>query len=485
MWRTKHNQDLIKLMEDTIDLTLYLVQEKGPLSFVFQDDSKKKYSINIGDKISCSCGGGKKEHCVHTIYVLNRIFKIPLDNELLLQLNFTDSEITKMINSRNSKTTSNKNKHYVEDNNDKIESISGKRMNLFDDITCSICQEDMYGFQNLYYCENSCGHNFHLHCLKVWSEYKIHLSDAVNCPMCRAEWTDDFKIAVMKSEKKNSRRAHRNITCKSCNRTNIKGDRIHCLTCQDFDICVECYILDKHGDHPMIVKKSQEERWMGIDSIKEYNVKTIRLSQYLIGLIPEYDTYEELEDKRCIVCKSDKASSLHLLRFKKLSCSHLIHYKCLEIVFKLIESKSNYSIDDLFNRCSTHNILIFPGLKSLGFNRVIKREIIPQDTEFVRKYGKDFNTPTSKVIFKSPKKMNKLQNGPMLVLNIEKLNFGNIEEPIKMYNNMTTKVKPLKVKDKIKIKDNNNKHIVTLPAINIQGLKVIDMKNLGYKVDII
>ena len=58
-WRKKPSEELIKLMEESIDLKLYLIHERGPLSLTFQDEQNKKYEINIGNEISCSCGGGK------------------------------------------------------------------------------------------------------------------------------------------------------------------------------------------------------------------------------------------------------------------------------------------------------------------------------------------------------------------------------------------------------------------------------------------
>ena len=91
-WRKKPSEELIKLMEESVDLKLYLIHERGPLSLTFQDEQNKKYEINIGNEISCSCGGGKIEHCAHTLFALNKIYKIPFNNPLILQLQFTNQE---------------------------------------------------------------------------------------------------------------------------------------------------------------------------------------------------------------------------------------------------------------------------------------------------------------------------------------------------------------------------------------------------------
>ena len=55
------------LLDVAQNLRLYLVQETGPTKLVIEDIQKKKFKIEIGDQIKCSCGGGLREHCVHTV----------------------------------------------------------------------------------------------------------------------------------------------------------------------------------------------------------------------------------------------------------------------------------------------------------------------------------------------------------------------------------------------------------------------------------
>ncbi len=175
-WRSKPSKELIKIFEDSVDLKLYLVQERGPLSFVFQNKDRKKISVSIGDIVSCSCGGGKIEHCIHSIFVLNRMFKIQFNDPLILQLGYTDAELSKIIDSRIRKETEgNKNTHQINNNKknknsqedfSSPNSQSVNRMDLFEDPTCPICQEDMYNIEGLFFCEDSCGHNFHLS--RIW-----------------------------------------------------------------------------------------------------------------------------------------------------------------------------------------------------------------------------------------------------------------------------------------------------------------------------
>lgn len=508
-WRNKPSQELIKIMEESVDLRLYLVHEKGPLSFTFQDEKGKKYFINIGDKINCSCIGNKKEqkeHCVHTIYVLNRIFKINFSDQLILQLQYTDAELNKMIEIRKSnKHQRNFNNTNLDDSSDIDENEYSKnkkrkknvkmknkyeifyddqdenRMNMIDDITCSICQEDMYRAEGLYYCEESCGHNFHLNCLKIWSNHKkADLDTNVTCPMCRQKWNEDTlkKQIVKNMVHKQNLKSHKGINCNNCERKNIKGERFHCLICENYNLCVECFNLNIHKnahknsnienldnavnydynktkyfslhlmDNPLIIKKIPEENWHGFERLLQadensckYIIKQIKFSEYLILLLKEFDNkllssknpiisndidnkinciqeevnendeskndqenhhqvnnisdserlgnihngvnnqdqnihninrvgkYNEMQNFKCVICKSNRSSSLQLLKFKQFPiCGDIIHVKCVEFLFKISINKSgNFRVEDNFNTCKLDGSSIFPGLSSLNF----------------------------------------------------------------------------------------------------------------------
>ena len=78
----------------------FLVQTNGPTKLTLEARNNKKYKIQIGGEITCSCGGGRKEHCVHTIYSMLKIFRIEEGDPLLWQLAFTDTEIEKILEQR-------------------------------------------------------------------------------------------------------------------------------------------------------------------------------------------------------------------------------------------------------------------------------------------------------------------------------------------------------------------------------------------------
>lgn len=72
-------------------VTLYLLGQNGPTSFVFKDRLDNKYKVSIGSSIHCSCSPGRNDHCLHSIYVMTRIFSIPSDNPLVWQPAYLDS----------------------------------------------------------------------------------------------------------------------------------------------------------------------------------------------------------------------------------------------------------------------------------------------------------------------------------------------------------------------------------------------------------
>lgn len=76
---------------------LYLVHETGPTSFVFKDDNDNKFKVSIGSIITCSCGIVQNDHCIHTLYVLLKKFKVPATNPIIWQASYLDSELEGLV----------------------------------------------------------------------------------------------------------------------------------------------------------------------------------------------------------------------------------------------------------------------------------------------------------------------------------------------------------------------------------------------------
>ena len=99
-YRSKPTKDFMMLYDIALNSRYFLVQENGPTRVTIEAGNQKKYKIGIGATISCSCGGGRTEHCVHTIYSLLKIFRINEGDPLLWQLAYTDTEMEKILEKR-------------------------------------------------------------------------------------------------------------------------------------------------------------------------------------------------------------------------------------------------------------------------------------------------------------------------------------------------------------------------------------------------
>lgn len=96
-YRHKMPMSVAQVLGVAARITLYMVGQNGPTSFVFKDRLNNKYKVSIGNTIQCSCHPSRRDHCLHSIYVMIRIFNIPLDNPLIWQASYLDSELSDII----------------------------------------------------------------------------------------------------------------------------------------------------------------------------------------------------------------------------------------------------------------------------------------------------------------------------------------------------------------------------------------------------
>jgi hypothetical protein len=456
-WVNKPTDELISLMNQSVDLEMFLVQENGPLSFTFRTENNTKITTTIGDFIKCSCQLDKKfnktneisKHCVHSIYVLNRIFKLNFSNKLMFQAKFTESELNKLVSMRVEKY---KDKGKVVENEElekKVKYIKKKKnglkeISLVDDTSCAICQEDMYFEEGLFTCSSTCGRHYHIRCLTIWVSHKITVRENISCPMCRSKLSEEDLVKhkiisynncglpvankVIKNNSKNIFIVHKDINCKNCCRQNIKYERFHCLLCEQYDLCVECFIYLKEqnlhdANHVFIVKKAEKEKWYGVindfsfgsmivdksGNTVRYSTENIRLTQFICNLLKSVDKkeLENLNEKKidliennlvnnepsnsenleissnnhvfdnkiinkCVNCNSAQSSKLYLYIMKSLPCNHNIHVKCSEIIFEIKEKGNQMIVSSNFNFCSSCNKFIYIGLESIGLIKNIK-----------------------------------------------------------------------------------------------------------------
>lgn len=205
-----------------------MVQENGPLSFVVKEDgSPTKFKVRIGETQSCSCT--HPDLCIHVLFVMLKVLRVPEDSPLLWQLALVQSEITQILYHRFERVR----RPAVAPSEAPKEGGAVERRPLEEGDACPICQEDMQEGEVLTYCTVSCGNNVHAKCMKVWAEHRASLEEPVTCPLCRKNWGS----TALKDIKSEIRRAqpthvHLKVACAACSATPIYGVCYRCLACE-------------------------------------------------------------------------------------------------------------------------------------------------------------------------------------------------------------------------------------------------------------
>ncbi|CAG9319700.1 unnamed protein product [Blepharisma stoltei] len=357
------------LIQKALNSTFYLVQELGPTSFLLKDDNKISYRVSIGSTVQCSCRKTSPDHCIHTLYVLLKIFKLNPYNPLLWQLSFIDSEINWILNNRQCISFDS-----IEETWSKAKEIS-KRVKLNTEC-CSICQEEMKSADDLVYCKNGCGHNFHIKCMKIWADHKISNDEIVTCPMCRAEW----KLATLQkpdplpiSELKQKIKHNPDSWCEGCGKCPIRNEKFKCLACPEIYLCLRCFYIE-HIDHPMLRKRSYKHRW---EPAFRPGEKECDLETYIMKAVPSAEGWE------CIICK-DRAEC----DWKIFLCGHTAHECCL-----IINLRNHQYL------CPEDDSLILSGLDIEYYKPKKNRENCSVRNN---KRNRGDSVPTTRKIFRNP-----------------------------------------------------------------------------------
>lgn len=90
-YRSRMPVHIMQTLDVASRITLFLVGQAGPLSFTFKDRLENKYKAQIGAEMKCSCSPQRNDHCIHTLYILLKIFKVAIDNPIIWQAAYVDS----------------------------------------------------------------------------------------------------------------------------------------------------------------------------------------------------------------------------------------------------------------------------------------------------------------------------------------------------------------------------------------------------------
>lgn len=99
-YRSKMPVEILKALDVASRITLFMVGQSGPLSFTFKDRLGNKYKTSIGGDLKCSCSSNRNDHCIHTLYVMLKIFKVSPQNPVIWQAAYVDSELTDLISGK-------------------------------------------------------------------------------------------------------------------------------------------------------------------------------------------------------------------------------------------------------------------------------------------------------------------------------------------------------------------------------------------------
>lgn len=325
-YRSKANAAFFQLIQSALQSTFFLVHESGPTSFALKDEQGKVIKVSLGSTHTCTCGGGRSEHCIHTLYVLLKIFRVLPDNPIIWQTAFIDSEINWLIRNRMHPVVQEKTTKKI------IPNSQVARIDIKEEFGCAICQEDLKDLNGLIFCKEGCGHNFHLKCMKIWAEFKTEQKNNITCPLCRCNWGAKTLGEINKLMRKNKKKPqiHSRSTCVGCGCSPITGVKYHCLMCYEFDFCSNCF-RTQHGEHPFIKKSSPSSNWepavrMNGESLvnREFSPEDYEFLQQLdtIPILSEY-IFSLLPDASpgvCQICKVEQQT-----HWKRLACGHTVH----------------------------------------------------------------------------------------------------------------------------------------------------------------
>ena len=237
---------------------LFLVSRVGPTGFIVKagDMSSPTYKVFIGDNQMCSCGGGGSgKLCIHLLFVMLKVLRVPADNPLSWQLSLVESEVSKIISEgfQGQKTDKTKFSYLRKGYSASRDELKGCKTNNHTKVVrrdldiCGICQEDMTNDElrrdALCYCEVQCGTNFHKKCFRMFAAFKRTKKEKVTCPICRSKW---IKIPELKRTTRTYKM--KPTRCGGNCRTLIRDEIYRCASCRKdpaFNLCRRCFETGK------------------------------------------------------------------------------------------------------------------------------------------------------------------------------------------------------------------------------------------------
>ncbi|KAL8005544.1 putative E3 ubiquitin-protein ligase Zswim2 [Plasmopara halstedii] len=386
-YRVKVPEEVLTRIEQMRSTTMYLVRTIGPTSYVIQEQNcDKKYKVLIGSMQTCSCG--EPDICIHIMFVMLKVLRVPPTTPIVWQKSLLDSEIEMLLEGGFGQMSTS----HMKRRNEKFTAISlgdeeVDRQIVVEGEVCAICQEGMNDYQLLTFCRRGCGNNFHIECMKVFGESRRQSKEHIICPLCRHDWGDEA-LTVLQNEIKAANKApnvHRGTSCRKCKTKPLRCERYRCVQCKNVDLCVRCFKSRVHRNHAFVMKQNVSDPWVPAlrdtqplaaisqDVIRDLETRELSTNDYdvLLQLDSGHDSL--LQDFLMKVISGTKVSAdnastfgefgatcslcAQSLRLKAalhlVSCGHVFHESCL--AWSILSQV--YSCP--FPRC---NLALLPGL---------------------------------------------------------------------------------------------------------------------------
>jgi E3 ubiquitin-protein ligase ZSWIM2 len=164
-YRIKPSAQFAGRLEEAKSTRFFIVSNPGPTSFVLKGDggigegparAGKKFKVSIGECQACSCnprgGAGGEELCVHLLFVMVKVLRVPDSNPVLWQWSLVGSEVDSLLRGNAGPSRAERRRQEALQNHRSAhgtlaaaEAGAKPRRNLEVEDVCPICQDDMVG----------------------------------------------------------------------------------------------------------------------------------------------------------------------------------------------------------------------------------------------------------------------------------------------------------------------------------------------------
>eukprot|EP01064_Diplonema_japonicum_P006649 TRINITY_DN14498_c0_g1_i1.p1 TRINITY_DN14498_c0_g1~~TRINITY_DN14498_c0_g1_i1.p1 ORF type:complete len:448 (+),score=85.36 TRINITY_DN14498_c0_g1_i1:37-1380(+) len=238
-----HIQALIELAQHG---RFMVVASTGPTSYVIKlEGDEKKYKVMVGNPHKCSCRASG-DLCLHVLFILLRVFKVPEESEVCWQKGLTDRQIQSLLDG----SITMQRRAVVQKPKGKRSSVTRQPLEEADE--CPICYDTLSHSTDIVWCRKGCGNNIHTACMKEWSLHSG--SGPITCPYCRSDWGTIRDVKPKKDTPKEVPKSHE-ASCKQCaDGVPIVGPLFTCTHCISFTLCSRC-VADPlvHPNHGFVV----------------------------------------------------------------------------------------------------------------------------------------------------------------------------------------------------------------------------------------